>query len=237
MFMQFVKLDLLILVDFVRDFFRLFAIYNLTLKEKSTLGDIMTFTFTSNKKIRYSSGQYGIWMLKRWVWGKPGRLFTLASPSGDNKVQVSTHISKTDFKQKFSRLEVGQSVLLIGPIGNFIVSEPPPKQIVMVAGGIGITPMRAIAKDLFQKQAETAMTLIHSARSEYLYRDEMETYCSETHFTSREDFAETCARVVEKAGVDAPYYISGPPKFVIAAENELRAKNVKTIKKDGFIGY
>lgn len=231
------KLIFAITVDSIKSFHRLFVINKVTLTKKTSLGDITTFSFKSDKKIKYQSGQYGIWVLPRWIWGKPGRLFTIASPAGDDEIQLSTRISKTDFKQKLSQLETGQSMYIIGPIGEFTVPQPPPKRIVLVAGGIGITPMRAIAKDLSMKRADTKITLIHSGDGEYLYQEEMKQYCTTAHFVTRDTFAQTCEAVVEKAGKEAIYYTSGPPGFVLAAEKTLTERGVTTIKKDGFLGY
>lgn len=231
------KFYIAVTVDSLKSFHRLFVVNKVTLTNKTSLRDITTFHFKSNKKIKYTSGQYGLWMLPRFVWGKPVRFFTIASPAGDGDIQLSTRISKTDFKQKLSQLKAGQSAYFIGPIGEFTVAQPPPEHIVLVAGGIGVTPMRAIAKELFTEHAATKASLIHSADGDYLYRDEMEQYCQATHFVTRDNFAQTCQTVVEDAGKAAIYYISGPPGFVSAAEGVLKKQGVTSIKKDGFLGY
>lgn len=223
--------------DFLKNFRYLLRPHQLTLKAKRSEGDITVFIFTSKTPIRHIAGQYGSWRLNRWVWGKPIRLFTIASPPGDEEIHLATRISNTDFKQKLAQLEPGQNISMLGPLGNFTVPNPAPEHIVLLAGGIGITPMRAIAKDLFDNNSNTNVTLIHSADDTYLYREEMEQYCSETHFTNRDGFGKTCDNVVATKGKDVPYFVSGPPGFVAAAEKELQKRGVTTIKKDGFLGY
>lgn len=222
----------------VLGFKHLFRLHVVELKEARQEGEnIQTFVFAQRKKLRHEAGQYGLWMIPRWIWGKPARLFTIAASPTEDTVQISTRISGSDFKQKLAKLPLGSKVYLLGTIGRFTLGKKPPPAAVLVAGGIGVTPMRAIATYVHDAQVPTRLTLIHSADGFYLYRQEFEQKIPECHFETKETFLKTLEGVAAKAGAYTPFYISGPPGFVVFAEKSLRQLGKRNIRKDGFLGY
>lgn len=224
-------------LDALKSFSGLFKIHTLTLTEvRPENENIKTFVFASNRKVVYQAGQYGVWLLPTFVKGKPGHLFTIASAPSENHLQLSTRISQSDFKQKLNALSVGSKVYMIGPIGQFVLSDE--KQAVLLAGGIGITPMRSIALENARRgDNKTNLTLIHSADGNYLYKDEMHRAVGQTHFVTREQFEQTLETVIASVGTEATYFVSGPPAFVVNTEKLLEKHAVRNVKKDGFLGY
>jgi ferredoxin-NADP reductase len=214
--------------------------HTIRLKEVRTEGEnIKTFIFEQKpgRKLAFAAGQYGMWCLPRWVWGKPVRLFTIAASPTEQTLQLSTRISDSDFKQKLSKLPIGSKLLLCAPIGFFTLGKRPPQEAVLIAGGIGITPMRSLITYAHQAKVPVKTTLIHSAEGYYLYRDELEPIVGKAHYVNKETFLGTLQEVVAQAAPDAVYYISGPPAFVLFAERQLRQLGKSNIKKDGFLGY
>ncbi|HSH55226.1 MAG TPA: FAD-dependent oxidoreductase [Candidatus Limnocylindrales bacterium] len=235
--MKTLQLYLGILRDAIKSFGKLFVFHKLTLQEVRDEGEnIKTFIFESNRKLDYKAGQYGIWFMPKFIKGKPGRLFTLASSPEEGIVQLSTRIGKTDFKQKLSRLKPGATVFMEGPIGQFTLPNPSPEAVVFIAGGIGITPIRALAVYVHDAELPVNTTLIHSADDFYLYKDEMKQYFHESHFVTRSDF-ETVLRQVAHDQANATFFLSGPPGFVESAHTILRKQGIKRIKTDAFLGY
>jgi ferredoxin-NADP reductase len=219
-------------------FKNLFRLHVVELKATRKEGEnIQTFIFAQRRKLRFEAGQYALWMIPRFIWGKPARLFTIAASPTEDTLQVSTRISSTDFKQKLSRLPIGSKVYLLGPIGRFTLGKDPPKAAVLVAGGIGATPMRALATFVHDARVPTRLTLIHSADGYYLYREEFEQKVPECHFVTKETFSKTLQDAAGRVSDDTPFYISGPPGFVGFVEDSLRKLGKKHIRKDGFLGY
>lgn len=219
-------------------FFNFFKVYSLTLESIKDEGqDIKTFVFKPNKPVKYDAGQYGLWFLKQLVIGKPNRLFSIASAPHEGTVQLSTRIRKSDFKQKLNKLLLGDSVLMFGPVGLFTLPKKLPVKTVFVAGGIGVTPMRAMAKEIYDKKLATELTFIHSGDNFYLYEDEMTKYASKSYFVTRDGFVSQLEKTIEDVGKDASFYLAGPPPFVKSAKSVLTKHGVKDIKQDGFLGY
>lgn len=59
----------------------------------------------------------------------------------------------------------------------------------------------------------------------------------ECHFVTRETLPKTLKDVAANVSEDTPFYLSGPPAFVVAAEKSLKQLGRKNIRKDGFLGY
>ncbi len=223
--------------EMLKTFSGLLKIHKLELVEKQReVEDIETFVMRPSKKLHFKAGQYGIWFVPRFILGKPARLFTIAVAPTEDTIQISTRIRRTDFKKKLSRLPLGSSVYMIGPLGEFVLPTPAPEQILLIAGGIGVTPMRAIARYVHDKNIPTKLTLIHSA-DHYLYRTEFEKLVPDSHFVARSNFEDELQKMLKSVKKVTPVYISGPPAFVLSTEVILRKNGIKTIVKDGFLGY
>ncbi len=237
--MDFIRLNLAIGRDILKDLPSFLRLYTLTLKEVVNEGeDIKTFIFTSNKPIRFKAGQYSAWFMKQFIKGKPNHLFTIASAPSDNEYYLSTRISKSDYKQKLNKLKPGQQMLITGGIGQFTLPKKSPDRAVFIAGGIGITPFRALARRVKHHQLPVATTLIHSGRNFYLYKDELSQLVDKAVFTTRKTFEEDLTQAIKDNGTKkATYYVSGPPAFVNSASKILKQNKVKNIKRDGFLGY
>jgi ferredoxin-NADP reductase len=65
-----------------------------------------------------------------------------------------------------AHLRVGAVVRLGEPAGDFVIPAPPPAKLLLVAGGSGITPIIAIARDLATRGALADVVVIHAARTD-----------------------------------------------------------------------
>ncbi len=81
---------------------------------------------------------------------KTTRYFTIASAPFEQRVTLTTRFAterRSSFKRALRELPIGAAVEAEGPSGNFVVKVPEVDR-VFIAGGIGITPYRAILLDL-----------------------------------------------------------------------------------------
>jgi len=74
----------------------------------------------------------------------------------------------------FEKLSVGDRVALNGPFGEFFLHEGD-RPIVMVAGGTGIAPLRAMLRDMAEHGVRRPTTLFYGARTSHdlAYRDDL----------------------------------------------------------------
>ncbi|WP_276274702.1 ferredoxin--NADP reductase [Haladaptatus sp. QDMS2] len=102
------------------------------------------------------------------------RPMSLASSPTRDSLEYGVRVSDSPFKQAFVNLEPGDEVLIEGPRGHFILN--PERDTVLIAGGIGITPLKGMAEYASDKHLDIPVRLIYSNRTadEIAYRDELD---------------------------------------------------------------
>jgi predicted ferric reductase len=115
-------------------------------------------------------GQFFVWRFLHgpgWARGHPYSLS--AAPGHELRMTVK---DLGDDSGRLATLPVGTKVLLEGPYGRLTADQRVTDRVVLVAGGIGITPLRALLEDL----RGVPTTLIYRARSEddLVFRQEIE---------------------------------------------------------------
>ncbi len=147
-------------------------------------------------------------------------------------------------------LREGDSLELRGPIGGYFVWGPEEGgPLLLVAGGSGIVPLRAMLRHRRRSHSDVPVRLLYSSRSlaELIYRDELEeptdgvevfhTLTREqpagwTGYARRVD-ASLLDEVAWSAGEDPLAFVCGPTSFVEAVASGLvalgyRPERVKT---------
>jgi predicted ferric reductase len=83
-----------------------------------------------------------------------------------------------DYTKRLQRLRIGTPVMLEGPYGAFTGLARTRQRVLFIAGGIGITPLRALLEEL--PAARGAMTLVYRASGpeEVVFRNELEQLAS-----------------------------------------------------------
>lgn len=209
--------------------------------------EIFSFIFKPKGPLRWKAGQHGIFMFPfshAKVEGKFWRAFSIASSSHEGVVRISTIIKKegaSSFKQNLKAMKTGDELIMHGPFGEFHTSHKVCR-IVGIAGGIGITPFRALTKDIASGViAETKLTLIYSAAT-YTFKEELETLAKhpsiEIVYTQTPDEVNAALDAqIQLHGNSACYFISGSPGMIGAIRKSLKEKGVRNIVNDSFKGY
>ena len=95
------------------------------------------------------------------------------SPTRPN-LEYAVRLSDSSYKRAFGSLKSGDSVAVQGPFGDFVLNEKRPA--VLIAGGIGITPLKGMAEYAADKKLQTPVRLLYSnrTRDEIAYSSELE---------------------------------------------------------------
>ena len=96
---------------------------------------------------RFAGGQFMIlrFLAKGFWW--QAHPFSLSCPPNGDYLRVSIKNSG-DFTAKVPNLQPGTRVLIDGPHGIFTSRRSAKNKVLLIAGGIGITPLRSMANDL-----------------------------------------------------------------------------------------
>jgi ferredoxin-NADP reductase len=89
-------------------------------------------------------------------------------------LEFGARISDSPWKQAFAALKPGDEAEVDGAYGHFLLNEASPA--VLVAGGIGITPLKGMAEYAADRQLPIEVRLVYSNRNEeeIAYRSELE---------------------------------------------------------------
>lgn len=209
--------------------------------------DIYTFVFDSEKPFNWKSGQYATFAFKNIKLDKgTSRTFSIAASPLEKVIRISTVITETPspFKAHLKKSKPGDIMEIKGPYGSFFL-DGKKNQVIGIAGGIGITPFRAILFDLANNESfkNINLDLIYSAKEgNFAYKDILSKFSESKNITihyanNRDETSELLDRLVKKHGNKAAYYISGPPTMVESINSNLIDKKIKNISYDPFWGY
>ena len=206
-------------------------------------------------KFEYKPGQHAIVELDTGGQ-ESNRPLSIASSPTEDFILLSTKISQSPFKKSYAGLKAGDKVNLMGPLGTFFLDEGA-KHIVLMGGGIGITPFRSMIKYASDKSLPIKITLIYSNRNpnEICYKDEWPLFEKENknlkviNTITEPEFANWGGRVgrinetlIKEFSDDfgnTLFYICGPPAMVDALLQILKSMSVpaKNIRIEKFAGY
>ena len=186
------------------------------------------------------------------------RTFSIASSPADlPRLTFATRLTGSAFKRSLLEAPAGTELEVDGPYGSFTLHRNAAKPAVCFAGGIGITPFRAIVKDAAERALPHSITLFYSNRSAggTAFLAELEAWQRQnSHFrlvptiTAPVDGESWAHHVglIDAAFVkrhlpdgEAIYYIAGPPAFVTGMRQALDTLGADpdNIRTEEFPGY
>ncbi|TAL14094.1 hypothetical protein EPN95_03755 [Patescibacteria group bacterium] len=220
---------------------------------------IYSIVFKPVHPIRFRAGQYIELTLPHDHPDDRGirRTFSIASRPSDQYIKLGlvTANPSSTFKTALLNLTPGTVVRATEVGGSFVLPANTNEPIVMIAGGIGITPFRSMIDDLIAKQEKRPIVLFYAARREDLLvyggllneaRKQLgimivpivtepgPTWAGEKGYLDMKTIERYVGNVY-----DHTFYISGPNAMALSFRDELRLAGVTAghIKTDYFSGY
>jgi len=187
------------------------------------------FKPTDGLKFDYVPGQYV--KIKPNLANGRGKAYTISSISSEEFVCITVK-RKGEVSSALSDFKIGDKLMFDGPHGHFYPEEDS-KEIVMISGGIGITPFYSIIKSRFESQKRTKITLFYSNKTfkQMTFFEELNklseinpsfkiVYCL-TGENAKNSMAQEYSRIDENiikkyvsSLEDKHYYVCGPIGFV-----------------------
>jgi ferredoxin-NADP reductase len=175
-------------------------------------------------------------------------------PEETGFIEFTKRMSNSPFCLRMETVEKGETIRVKGPMGKFICDDSD-ETLVMIAGGIGITPIWSILQSLVKKKDNSRKVIViygNLNREDIAFREELENLklpdyrlihvLSDTTgvIKAYKGFitADIIAKEVPNNG-SARYMISGPPAMVKEILKALATVNVAKdrILTDIFLGY
>jgi ferredoxin-NADP reductase len=183
----------------------------------------------------------------------PSRTFTIASAPHERELMIATRMRDSVFKRFLAAAKPGAKLEMEGPLGLMVLHGDASRPAVFLAGGIGITPFLAMARDVAKRKLPHEIVLFYSNRrpEHAAFLEELERlqgpkfrlvatmteapgWKGERRFISRELLAE------HLPDLRAPvYYFAGPPGMTMAMQGMLTELGVSEddMRSEEFYGY
>lgn len=177
------------------------------------------------------------------------REFTIASSPTEQNLMITTKYGISRFKKNLESLKPGDQMESDLPSGTYTLDTR--SAAVMLAGGIGITPMRSMIKYALDQKLDLPITLIYSNSDEdFVFKDELNAWQKQypkltIHYvvTSKDGQLDGGKLknflVPSSSDLDSIYYLAGPPAMVDDFEKILLKLGIEItdIRTDRFTGY
>jgi predicted ferric reductase len=125
-------------------------------------------------RLAVRSGQYFVWrFLTRDGWWR-GHPFSISSAPNGRWLRITVK-GLGDWSRQLQSMPIGTRVFIEGPYGVLTGARRTRPKVLLIAGGIGIAPLRALLEALPAKPGD--LTLLYRVRDErdIVYRAELET--------------------------------------------------------------
>jgi predicted ferric reductase len=196
---------------------------------------------------RFRPGQFG-WLTLR---GSPFRItahpfsFSSSAEAVDGRVEMTIR-NLGDFTSSIDKVPVGQRVYIDGPYGAFTIGSPADMH-VLIAGGVGITPMASMIRTLADRGDPRPVILLYGSKDweSITFREELEALKARLKltvvhvlanpppgWTGEQGFitAEMFKRHLPPPYADHEYFICGPDVMMDAIEAALGQMKVPMSK-------
>ncbi|GAB3140007.1 ferredoxin reductase family protein [Microbispora hainanensis] len=186
-------------------------------------------------RLRAEPGQFFRWrFLTRDLWWSPNP-YSLSAPPGAGEMRITVK-DLGDQSRRLAGLRPGTRVLAEGPYGAFTAGGRRARKVLLVAGGVGITPLRALFESV--PAAPGDLTLLYRARDErhLVFRAELEEiatargatlhYCVGPRALIGDPFTPATLAGLVPDLTDHEAYVCGPAEMTNTVTAALRAAGV-----------
>ena len=217
--------------------------------KKHVAEDTFELSFERPKEFSFKAGQYIQLGVPKLLHSDPkgaSRVFSIASsPLDKEKISVAFRETGSGCKRTIKELPQGGQVSIEGPHGFFTIPEKPADPIVLIAGGIGITPYMSMIRFANEKRLAFPITLLYanSTKERAAYLEELQKISNHNkYFTLKNKFGKIDEQFIRQSVKDMQncrWYVAGPPAMVDYARNILILLGVDDgrIHYEEFTGY
>jgi len=188
-------------------------------------------------RVGVEAGQFFLWRfltVGRWWQAHP---FSLSAGPDGRSLRITVK-ELGDFTNTLRDLQPGTRVFAEGPYGTFTARRRTKPRVVLIAGGIGITPLRALIEDLPADPGDITLVYRVQRTEDFIFRHELDRLARERGMviypiagtaigddqTDRLGIPALGRMVPDVAASDV--YLCGPPALVDAVHRRLRRLGV-----------
>ncbi|MFA6393403.1 MAG: ferredoxin reductase family protein [Patescibacteria group bacterium] len=179
-------------------------------------------------------GQFMIFRFMDWSYMLEAHPFSLSGRAANYDIRITIKMSG-DFTSKVRDIKPGTPVLIDGPHGVFTEKAVKKEKALLIAGGVGITPIRTLAEAMLKKGRDIALLYNNRTKKDIIFKEELEKISGLgsmklVHILSAEKNwkgeqgridAEKISRLVPDFR-DRDIFLCGPPPMMESIKKELK---------------
>ncbi|MET7550899.1 ferredoxin reductase family protein [Streptomyces sp. NPDC005479] len=123
-------------------------------------------------KMKTASGQFFIWRFLDGPGWSRGNPYTLSAAPTPDRLRITIKAAG-DGSERAARLAPGTRILIEGPYGTLTARQRTQPRMLLIAAGIGITPMRALLEDTPYAPGEATLIYRYSEDQHAVFADEL----------------------------------------------------------------
>jgi len=204
----------------------------------------MSLALPANERLAFKAGQFIEFILR----DRSRRAFSIAnSPSNDETIELHLrHVEGGVFTEHvFNEMKEKAILRFEGPFGSFQISDSSNRPLILIAGGTGFAPIKAMVEQLIEESDTRPIELYWGARAKAdLYRNDLPEKWAFQHehinytpvlsepnesddWQGRTGFvhAEVMNDFADLSGFDV--YVAGPPPMVDAVKENFIKQGLK----------
>lgn len=123
------------------------------------------------EQFKFKAGQFAnLYILdKKYLWPHP---FSFSSDYNGQYLRFTIK-SLGDYSKTVNQIKPGTYVIIDGPLGKFTTERAVTKKYLLIAGGVGVTPIVAMAQELKNKQADFAVLYSVKSQQDLIFDNEI----------------------------------------------------------------
>lgn len=187
-----------------------------------------TSVYVGGKKMdefKYRGGQFNMWVFMKKGFPLQKHPFTISAEPNGLEIRLTAK-GVGDFTKRLGELKPGTKVFVEGPYGIFTPGLSRNKNILMIAGGAGITPMRAMLPEMLAGGLNIKMLYGNQTTVDTMLKSELDALAKNKNFSyvnilSNEPKAQETGYIdAEKIKrlvpdfMDRDVYLCGPPPMM-----------------------
>jgi predicted ferric reductase len=185
-------------------------------------------------RLRARAGQFFGWrFLTRDRWWEVHPFSLSAAPDG-SRLRITVK-DRGDFTARLGTVRAGTRVVVEGPYGGFTTAARRRPRVAMIAGGVGITPVRALLEEMPGGPGEIAVIYRVARDDDVILRSELDALAArreaELHYVigdhrEGDPLSAERLRALVPDITERDVYLCGPPAMIDAIRVRLREAGV-----------